>query len=99
MTEQQCKQVFDPFIQADLSTTKHYGGTGLGLTISLRYCQLMGGDIRVESELERGSSFTLRLPSHPLTLHTCPMIATCRHSSAIEHTRGAHLFVEQGWRR
>lgn len=63
MTSEQLARVFDPFTQADSSTTKKYGGTGLGLTITQKFCQMMGGDITVASELDKGSIFIIRLPA------------------------------------
>ena len=60
MTEKQCAEVFKPYTQADSSTTKKYGGTGLGLTISKNYCEMMGGRIEVSSELGKGSEFKKR---------------------------------------
>jgi signal transduction histidine kinase len=62
MTEEQIKHIFAPFTQADTSTTRNYGGTGLGLTISKHYCHLMGGNLSVQSEPGSGSSFTITIP-------------------------------------
>ena len=62
MTAQQLGKLFQEFSQASSSTASKYGGTGLGLVISKRFCQLMGGDITVESEPGRGSTFTIRVP-------------------------------------
>ena len=62
MTSEQMGKLFQEFSQASSATTSKYGGTGLGLVISQRFCQMMGGDITVESEPSRGSTFTIRLP-------------------------------------
>lgn len=58
----QMKKLFQAFSQADASTSKKYGGTGLGLVLSRRFCQMMGGDIMVDSAPGHGSTFTIRLP-------------------------------------
>jgi two-component system NtrC family sensor kinase len=62
MTAEQIGKLFQEFSQASSATASKYGGTGLGLAISRRFCQMMGGDITVESEPGCGSTFTIRLP-------------------------------------
>lgn len=62
MTSEQQKTIFEAFAQADNSTTRKFGGTGLGLTITKQFATMMGGDIMVESQSDKGSQFTMRLP-------------------------------------
>jgi signal transduction histidine kinase len=62
MTPEQKGKLFQEFSQASSGTAAKYGGTGLGLAISKRFCQMMGGDITIESEPGHGSTFTIRLP-------------------------------------
>ena len=63
--EDQLKLVFDPFKQLDSSTTREHGGAGLGLTIAQRIAQALGGELKAESELGKGSRFFVKLPAAP----------------------------------
>ena len=62
---EQLDNLFDEFVQADPSSTRRYEGSGLGLTISRRYCELIGGELTVESESGIGTTFVVRLPDLP----------------------------------
>lgn len=71
ISEAQQAQLFQPFTQADISTTKRYGGTGLGLVLTAQLVQILGGEIALESTPDQGSEFTLCIPLRPLAVrHT-----------------------------
>ena len=87
MSEEQLSRLFAPFVQADESTTRQYGGTGLGLVISKYFCEMMSGSIDVTSQEEAGSTFTVRLPivmsdKRPLAANTSLHPETGRKSLA-----------------
>ncbi len=63
LTPEQIVKLFRNFTQAEASTTRNFGGTGLGLALTRRYCQMMGGDVTVRSVPGHGSVFTIRLPA------------------------------------
>lgn len=70
MTPEQLDKLFQPFVRP-ISMTRKYGGTGLGLTITRHFCQMLGGEIHVSSQHQVGSTFTALLPLHtPATLNT-----------------------------
>ena len=80
LTEEQLGRLFHAFTQADASTSRRYGGTGLGLVISRRFCQMMGGDIAVTSVHGKGSNFTARLPVSVSDKRGTPALASTRRA-------------------
>jgi len=85
----QIKTLFKPFTQADASTSRDFGGTGLGLTIAKRLSQLMGGDITIESEVDAGTSFifTCKLPLS----RTKPTVTNLENDSFQKYTKQEEL--------
>jgi signal transduction histidine kinase len=64
LTEEQQARLFRPFAQGDTSISRRYGGTGLGLALVSRFCQLMGGQVTATSVAGEGARFVVRLPVH-----------------------------------
>jgi signal transduction histidine kinase/DNA-binding response OmpR family regulator len=82
MTEEQVQRVFHEFTQADESTTRRFGGTGLGLALSRKFTSILDGELTVVSEFGQGSTFTLRVP------HSAPGLDTVLNSLFKAHPDG-----------
>ncbi len=90
MSPEQMERIFQEFAQAEESTSRNYGGTGLGLTLCRKFASLLGGEIQVESDLGKGSSFTLFIPGLPVL--SLPVTLPVTHPIGV--VRGTVLMID-----
>jgi signal transduction histidine kinase/HPt (histidine-containing phosphotransfer) domain-containing protein len=94
ISEDSMARLFRPFTQLDASTTRRYGGTGLGLAITKKLANLMGGDVRVQSESGKGSVFTVEIPTGPIdgvARLSGPLESTCASEAPAATTAPARI--------
>lgn len=89
ISEEALQRIFNPFEQAEVSTTRNYGGTGLGLSISKKLIELLGGEIQVESVLGKGSTFSFSLTAPEVSIQQQP---NGRHETPALH---GHILVAE----
>jgi signal transduction histidine kinase/CheY-like chemotaxis protein len=94
MTAEQINKLFRAFTQADDSTSRRYGGTGLGLALTKKFCQLMGGDVSVASEPGKGSTFTIELPAMASHRTSTIPVAPSPALSAVRAAGGCILVID-----
>ncbi|NRP72961.1 Autoinducer 2 sensor kinase/phosphatase LuxQ [Ensifer psoraleae] len=100
MTPEQQQRLFNAFTQADASTTRNYGGTGLGLSITRSFCRMIGGVVKVESQVGKGSVFTMEVPAQcrqeadePRTAEPPPIVQPGRTALIIDDEPAARDLI------
>ena len=94
MSPEQLVKLFQTFTQADASTTRKFGGTGLGLALTRRFCQLMGGDVSVHSVPGEGSAFTIKVPAVVTELKQPDVVAAVPARAQVAVTNGVRTEIE-----
>jgi PAS domain S-box-containing protein len=99
MTEEQVARLFNPFTQAEATTSRKYGGTGLGLALTRRMMQLLGGDVHVKSAEGQGSTFTLRMPARWTDVESAEDAGNGRMALVIDDEESARDLVQRSLTR
>ncbi len=99
MSEEQVARLFNPFTQAEATTSQKYGGTGLGLAITRRMMQLLGGDVHVKSVEGQGSTFTLRMPARWTDVESAENAGHGRIALVIDDEESARDLVQRSLSR